>query len=161
MTITDDTECLSCGEKPTQRTCENCGVSAMITDCGCKEQPRPIAADGHHNYCDECSDAHGEYMQIMFAGDAWGEEVTEAEHEAAMGRMQAWLDRNKPDGFGLVVADGEPGEIAATYRVYPNGDRQILGYSAELPDLVRETFTAAWEHACETWPAKGQPGGEP
>lgn len=57
--IANDDDCASCGARAEQRTCERCGVSARIVDCGCKQQPRPIAADASCGdlYCDRCSDA--------------------------------------------------------------------------------------------------------
>lgn len=55
--IPDDDDCERCGARAERRTCCECGVSAMITDCGCQVQPRPIAADGHRTYCDECFEA--------------------------------------------------------------------------------------------------------
>ena len=57
QTIADDQDCTHCGVTAQERTCEDCGVTAMITDCGCQSQPRPIAPDGHHTYCDACYDA--------------------------------------------------------------------------------------------------------
>ena len=52
--IRDDEDCGRCGVAAVRRTCDECGVSAMITDCGCQIQPRPIAADGRRTYCDDC-----------------------------------------------------------------------------------------------------------
>ena len=52
--IPDDLDCPHCGLRAERRTCEDCGVSAMITDCGHERQPRPISADGGHDYCDAC-----------------------------------------------------------------------------------------------------------
>ena len=55
--ISNDVACKACGETPERRQCEECGVSAMIVDCGHQAQPRPIAADDHgHDYCDDCFD---------------------------------------------------------------------------------------------------------
>jgi hypothetical protein len=56
-TIHDDTDCDHCGSKATRRTCEGCGVTALITDCGHLDQPRPIAPYGiygHNCSCDDC-----------------------------------------------------------------------------------------------------------
>lgn len=49
--------CTTCQTAPQMRECDACGVEGRIIDCGCKSQPRPIAADGHYTYCDDCSDA--------------------------------------------------------------------------------------------------------
>ena len=59
--LTDDTDCLICDASATERTCSDCGATALITDCGHRDQPRPIAAgrgDGselHRTYCGDCA----------------------------------------------------------------------------------------------------------
>lgn len=53
-TIPDDTRCEHCDIEPSLYTCDGCGVGAMLVDCGHQRQPRPIAADGHRCYCDDC-----------------------------------------------------------------------------------------------------------
>ena len=51
----DDEPCTNCGAQPEFRECDQCGASAMITDCGDMSQPRPISAglDGKPvcNFC--------------------------------------------------------------------------------------------------------------
>ncbi len=53
-------KCPRCGELARKRTCDECGKTGWIIDCGCYAQPRPIAAgrrdgsDGHHDYCEDC-----------------------------------------------------------------------------------------------------------
>lgn len=49
--------CLSCELAAESRKCHECGASAMVVDCGCQLQPRPIAADDRAPYehvCDHC-----------------------------------------------------------------------------------------------------------
>jgi CRISPR/Cas system-associated protein Cas10 (large subunit of type III CRISPR-Cas system) len=59
-TIPNDERCNECGAQPQQRTCSVCGNTALITDCGHKPQPRPIAAgradgnEGHRDFCSFC-----------------------------------------------------------------------------------------------------------
>ena len=55
--IPNDADCDHCETRAVRMTCHECGVSAMITDCGCNVQPRPIAADGMWAICEECADA--------------------------------------------------------------------------------------------------------
>lgn len=57
--IPDDPEmCDVCGTRAEWRTCDDCGLSARILDCGHMAQPRPIAAgrtdgsDLSHTYCE-------------------------------------------------------------------------------------------------------------
>lgn len=53
--IEDDEACPWCGTQPKEYTCDTCGISAMLTDCGHMAQPRPIAADDRGNaICDAC-----------------------------------------------------------------------------------------------------------
>jgi hypothetical protein len=56
--IEDDRPCDHCAKQPELRICDGCGVSAMITDCGHKGQPRPIAGDGIDMLCDSCAEKH-------------------------------------------------------------------------------------------------------
>jgi hypothetical protein len=58
-TMSPDSTCAACGVEPKLRTCDRCGVSAMITDCGHRSQPRPIAAAGVDMLCDACAEAGG------------------------------------------------------------------------------------------------------
>ena len=52
-----DTDCDTCEVKAEERTCDDCGKSAVIADCGHQAQPRPIAAspDGRLR-CDGCAE---------------------------------------------------------------------------------------------------------
>ncbi len=52
---TEDTTCDQCGAEPRALICDDCGETGTYTDCGHMQQPRPIAALGHHNYCDDCA----------------------------------------------------------------------------------------------------------
>lgn len=60
--IRDDDDCNICEVTARKLTCERCGTSARITDCGHHSQPRPIAggdADGHQGhktYCADCAE---------------------------------------------------------------------------------------------------------
>ena len=52
-----DTDCDRCGIRAETRTCEDCGLTLTITDCGHYAQPRPIAASqyqGHDYTCAAC-----------------------------------------------------------------------------------------------------------
>jgi hypothetical protein len=46
---------------PDDLTCDGCGITALIVDCGHQAQPRPLAAgraDGsalHRTYCPACA----------------------------------------------------------------------------------------------------------
>jgi hypothetical protein len=61
-----DSPCTICGARPRLRVCAGCDAKALVTDCGHFSQPRPISAgrsdgmDLHHDYCEECADAHAE-----------------------------------------------------------------------------------------------------
>jgi len=48
--------CPDCGTRAEYRTCEVCGTSAWVIDCGHYPQPRPIAAsqDGQRYLCEDC-----------------------------------------------------------------------------------------------------------
>ena len=55
--------CKYCDEPARYRTCEVCGESAWIIDCGHYSQPRPIAADEYgHDICDDCNEEEGKEM---------------------------------------------------------------------------------------------------
>ena len=56
-----DKICSECGAKPRYITCDFCGRSGYITDCGHQSQPRPIAAteDGWRVICEDCVDLYG------------------------------------------------------------------------------------------------------
>lgn len=47
--------CETCDVEAVHRTCDDCGESGWIVDCGHRAQPRPIAADGSRVVCDACS----------------------------------------------------------------------------------------------------------
>lgn len=53
--------CPECGARAETRTCDGCGRSAVVIDCGHQAQPQPIAAgradgsDLHHTYCTDCA----------------------------------------------------------------------------------------------------------
>lgn len=55
-------KCPDCGKHAEYRTCDECGESAWVIDCGHYAQPRPIAAgrangsDAHHTYCRRCAE---------------------------------------------------------------------------------------------------------
>lgn len=100
---------------------------------------------------DRDDDAEGTYYQLLGRGDGWGIEVTEDEHDAALGRMQAYLDEHEPDGVTAFVRSVRQGEIAALYRMEHNGNLQILGHSIPEPEIVSALYESAWQHALETW----------
>lgn len=57
--ICDDNDCERCGARAARISCDDCGASGVVTDCGHREQPRPIAAsqfDGRA-VCEGCEDA--------------------------------------------------------------------------------------------------------
>lgn len=56
--IHDDGEdaCPHCEAPSHGVRCERCHAWARIIDCGHMSQPRPIAADSSHVYCDDCAD---------------------------------------------------------------------------------------------------------
>lgn len=48
--------CPHCGQRAELRTCETCGASAWVVDCGHSDQPVAIAADERGRaLCDECA----------------------------------------------------------------------------------------------------------
>jgi len=98
-------------------------------------------------------DADGVYVQTMSRYDGWGIEVTEAEHVAAMERMQRYLDEHEPDTVSASVRSLRRGEIDGLYFIQSNGNEQILGHSLPVPTVVEELYAAAWQHALDTWPA--------
>ena len=57
----DPERCPDCNRTGHVRTCNDCGVSAYLVDCGDYAQPRPIASgrvdgsDQGHDYCDDCA----------------------------------------------------------------------------------------------------------
>lgn len=59
-----DDDCSICGTTARERTCDDCGAVAIVTDCGHQVQPRPIAAgrtDGrqmHRDYCTDCAEQY-------------------------------------------------------------------------------------------------------
>ena len=53
--IAHDEDCNLCDATARVITCEMCGVSAQITDCGHMVQPRPIASDGSTDICWSCA----------------------------------------------------------------------------------------------------------
>lgn len=60
MGLTHDTDCPDCHIRAESRTCEDCGRTLTITDCGHYQQPRPIAASqyqGHGYACAACEQA--------------------------------------------------------------------------------------------------------
>ncbi len=52
--------CPDCGETTELMTCEKCGNSGHIINCGHFAQPRPIAGDDGHSICCECADDQSE-----------------------------------------------------------------------------------------------------
>lgn len=72
--ISDDADCdvEGCGVTAERRVCCACGVSALICDCGHYAQPRPIAANGHLDWCDACYDVdHTDVTELcQEAGEA-------------------------------------------------------------------------------------------
>lgn len=57
--ICHDTDCTLCGARAEHRTCADCGATGIVTDCGHKAQPRPIAGSERNGepVCGECEDA--------------------------------------------------------------------------------------------------------
>jgi hypothetical protein len=53
----DEGSCPECGTDGEHRTCDDCGKTAYIVDCGCYSQPRPISTDetGNRMLCDDCA----------------------------------------------------------------------------------------------------------
>jgi hypothetical protein len=57
----DPATCSMCGARAQQRTCDGCGLTTRILDCGDMPQPRPIAAgradasDLGRTYCATCA----------------------------------------------------------------------------------------------------------
>lgn len=96
-------ECARCEVQREQWTCDDCGLSALLIDCGHYDQPRPIAHDGggHHVYCDDCSDWRGLVADIdsAIAGCEDGDE--EGRFDAIVKGLStpraAWLAVNRPD----------------------------------------------------------------
>jgi hypothetical protein len=54
--------CPECGTQAQLRTCDDCGETAWIIDCGHMSQPRPIAggrsdgSEGHRTFCTDCAE---------------------------------------------------------------------------------------------------------
>lgn len=61
MIADDPLDCMTCGATAEWRECSVCHAQALILDCGCLPQPRPIAAgraDGtalHRAFCSACA----------------------------------------------------------------------------------------------------------
>ena len=83
-----------------------------------------------------------------------GAPTTASEREAADERAQAYLDEHEGDDLCIVVRRPRRDEAAGLYeREIRNGRLQILGYSVEVPEDVRDLIDRAYQHALETWPA--------
>jgi hypothetical protein len=58
--ICDDVDCAApgCDTAAKLRRCVGCGSTGMVTDCGHRSQPRPIAADERtgESVCDACAE---------------------------------------------------------------------------------------------------------
>ena len=68
----------------------------------------------------------------------------------ALDEDEAWAAEAMDDLLDerFTVRPAYPGVCAGRYKVYPNGDRQILGYSIPCPDDIHEMIEAAWLGAC-------------
>jgi hypothetical protein len=75
----DGGECPDCGEDAVYRTCCRCKQGAWIIDCGHYDQPRPIAAHGSNDYCDDCWELQQE---------AWDAQREDAEDERSEWRKE-------------------------------------------------------------------------
>jgi hypothetical protein len=60
--ICRDTDCTHCGETARRLVCADCGAEAIVTNCGHKSQPRPIAGSAWNGQpvCGPCEDARDE-----------------------------------------------------------------------------------------------------
>lgn len=83
-----------------------------------------------------------------------GAPTTASEREAADDRAQEYLDEHEGNNLCIIVRRPRRGEAAGVYkREIRNGKLQILGYSVEVPEDVRELLDSAYHHALATWPA--------
>jgi hypothetical protein len=63
--------CPECGTKAQLRTCDDCGETAWIIDCGHMSQPRPIAggrsdgSEGHRTFCEDCAEIKNEHPIVI------------------------------------------------------------------------------------------------
>jgi hypothetical protein len=57
--ICHDTDCADCGARAVPLACADCGATGIVTDCGHRAQPRPIAGSAHGGdpVCEGCEDA--------------------------------------------------------------------------------------------------------
>jgi hypothetical protein len=83
-----------------------------------------------------------------------GAPTTAREREAANERAQAYLDEHEGDDLCIVVRRPRRGEAAGVYeREIRHGKLQILDYSVDVPEDVRDLLDRAYHHALATWPA--------
>jgi len=113
--------------------------TTMITDDAIDEWGDPATGEVH------------EYVELI-APDGWGIDVGEVEHADACHRATSWLSGHEGDALSISVRSTRRGEAAGTYQITHRGDRQILGFSIPVPELIRELIQAACEHACDSWP---------
>ena len=166
MQVQDDAEesCPACGTPRQTYTCDDCGVSAKLIDCGHYAQPRPIAQDGGGSvYCDDCFDERESGRRSDDEG------LTAEELRDLMlltRRCQNALTRvMKPDGFNIGI---NLGQVAGTgiiehlhIHVVPrwNGDANFMTTTGEVR-VLPEDLSTAWRRLREAFEEETGTGGD-
>jgi hypothetical protein len=83
---------------------------------------------------------------------SWGDAVTEEQNAALCRVAEGWLSDHEGAELCIECRPCYPGEVAALYGVRANGDLQILGYSVDAEDDVRDLTEQAWQYACDNAP---------
>jgi hypothetical protein len=88
--------------------------------------------------------------EIVEIGPSVGEVDSEAQYEAELDRLEACYTEVEGDTrYCVTVRPARSGEASGTYYRKASGDLQILGYSIEKPEDLRELQERAWALFCK------------
>lgn len=114
--------CNRCGEPAKYRTCETCGESAWIIDCGHYAQPRPLAADEYgHIVCNDCYEERRDRRNTLclcVVEEGRAKVITETQNDGRFAIPQV-------DGeHSIIVAAHSRNEALRIAKMYDAGELQ-------------------------------------
>lgn len=129
--------CCHCDAEAVERTCEDCGCTALVIDCGHHAQPAAISTDEHgRSLCDVCYSARVEAAEAAAATAEAREAATKLDDELPAEGPKGLIAR--AEGNEVLLADD-----LASVKLTIAQARALAGELASIDD-DDDRFSSSW-----------------